>query len=163
MKLQVVLVVLTVEMVCGSRDVMTNLSIQFAKPLEACKKEMGLTETVLKDFYNFWIEDYEFTDRNTGCAILCMSKKLELMDGDYNLHHGKAHEFARKHGADETMAKQLVDLIHGCSQSVATMPDECERTLKVAKCFIAEIHKLKWAPDVELLMAEVLNEVSWKS
>lgn len=60
---------------------------------------MDIPETVIQDFYNFWKEGYELTNRQMGCAILCMSSKLELIDGEMNLHHGNAQEFAKKHGA----------------------------------------------------------------
>nr|AAP57467.1 Grp1-pheromone binding protein [Agrotis ipsilon] len=143
-----------------SQEIIKNLSLQFAKPLEDCKKEMDLSDTVITDFYNFWKEGYEFTNRQFGCAILCLSSKLELLDQDLKLHHGKAQEFAKKHGADEAMAKQLVDMIHSCSQSTPDVADDpCMKTLNVAKCFVAKIHDLKWAPSMDLIMGEVLAEV----
>nr|AGS41497.1 pheromone binding protein [Xestia c-nigrum] len=143
-----------------SQEVIKNLSTHFAKPLEDCKKEMDLPESVTTDFYNFWKEGYEFTNRQTGCAILCLSSKLELLDQELKLHHGKAQEFAMKHGADEAMAKQLVALIHGCSESTPDASDDpCMKTLTVAKCFKAKIHELNWAPSMELIVGEVLAEV----
>lgn len=60
---------------------------------------MELPESVTKDFMNFWKDDYQLTDRSTGCAIMCLSSKLDLLDAEYNLHHGNAQEFAKKHGA----------------------------------------------------------------
>ena len=58
------------------------------------------------------------------------------------------------------MAKQLVEMLHGCAQSTPDVADDpCMKTLNVAKCFKAKIHELNWAPDVELLMGEVLAEV----
>nr|Q27388.2 RecName: Full=Pheromone-binding protein; Short=PBP; Flags: Precursor [Heliothis virescens]CAA65604.2 pheromone binding protein [Heliothis virescens] len=144
----------------ASQDVMKNLSMNFAKPLEDCKKEMDLPDSVTTDFYNFWKEGYEFTNRHTGCAILCLSSKLELLDQEMKLHHGKAQEFAKKHGADDAMAKQLVDMIHGCSQSTPDATDDpCMKALNVAKCFKAKIHELNWAPSMELVVGEVLAEV----
>nr|BAG71416.1 pheromone binding protein [Mythimna separata] len=143
-----------------SQEIMKNLSINFAKPLEDCRKEMDLPDSVLTDFNNFWKEGYEFTNRQTGCAILCLSSKLELLDPEMKLHHGRAQEFAQKHGADEAMAKQLVDMLHSCMQ---TTPDDandpCLKTLKVVTCFKTKIHELKWAPSMDLIVGEVLAEV----
>nr|AAS55551.2 pheromone binding protein 2 [Spodoptera exigua] len=144
----------------ASQDVMKNLAINFAKPLDDCKKEMDLPDSVTTDFYNFWKEGYELTNRQTGCAILCLSSKLEILDQELNLHHGRAQEFAMKHGADETMAKQIVDMIHTCAQSTPDVAaDPCMKTLNVAKCFKLKIHELNWAPSMELIVGEVLAEV----
>lgn len=60
---------------------------------------MDLPESVTKDFMNFWKPDYQLTDRHTGCAIICLSSKLELLDESLNLHHGNAKDFAKNHGA----------------------------------------------------------------
>lgn len=48
--------------------------------------------------------------RKTGCAIICMSKKLDLIDGDGKLHHGNAQAYALKHGAGMELAKHLIKL-----------------------------------------------------
>uniref|UniRef100_A0AAU6ND19 PBP2 n=1 Tax=Mythimna loreyi TaxID=667449 RepID=A0AAU6ND19_9NEOP len=144
----------------SSQEIMKNLTIKFAKPLEDCKKEIDLPESVITDFKNFWKEGYEFTSRQTGCAILCLSSKLELLDQELKLHHGKAQEFAMKHGADEAMAKQLVDMIHSCVLSTPDdANDECSKALKVVSCFKKKIHDLNWAPDADLLVGEVLAEI----
>lgn len=66
---------------------------------------MELPESVTKDFMNFWKDDYQLTDRFTGCAIICLSSKLDLLDPEYNLHHGNTHEFAKKHGAGKFVRK----------------------------------------------------------
>lgn len=55
----------------------------------------------MADMYNYWKEDYALLNRDFGCAIICMSKKLNLIDPEGNLHHGNAAEFAKKHGAGE--------------------------------------------------------------
>lgn len=60
--------------------------------------------------------------------------------------------------SDDALAKQLVDLIHNCATLSPEIPDACERTLNIAKCFKAEIHKLDWAPDMEILVADILAE-----
>lgn len=62
--------------------------------------------------------------------------------------------------ADEAMAKQLVQMIHSCTESTPDVADDpCMKTLNVAKCFKAKIHDLNWAPPMELIIGEVLAEV----
>nr|AAD39444.1 pheromone binding protein [Ostrinia nubilalis]AAD39448.1 pheromone binding protein [Ostrinia nubilalis]ADT78491.1 pheromone binding protein 1 [Ostrinia nubilalis]BBB15972.1 pheromone binding protein-A [Ostrinia nubilalis]BBB15980.1 pheromone binding protein-A [Ostrinia nubilalis] len=142
-----------------SQDVMKQMTINFGKALDTCRKELDLPDSINADFYNFWKEGYELSNRHTGCAIMCLSSKLDLVDPEGKLHHGNTHEFAKKHGADDSMAKQLVELIHKCEGSVADDPDACMKVLNIAKCFKAEIHKLNWAPSMDLIVAEVLAEV----
>nr|AZK90260.1 pheromone-binding protein [Dioryctria abietella] len=141
----------------SSADIMKDLTANFGKALSECKKELDLPDSINADFYNFWKEDYELSNRFTGCAIMCLSTKLELVDSEGKLHHGNAHDFAKKHGADDDMAKQLVDLIHGCEKSVPPNEDACLNVLEIAKCFKKEIHKLNWAPDMDLIVGEVLG------
>ncbi|XP_059047144.1 pheromone-binding protein-like [Achroia grisella] len=143
----------------ASQDIMKKLTINFAKALETCKSELNLPESIYTDFYNFWKEEHEITNRLTGCAIQCLSTKLELVDVEGNLHHGNAQEFAKKHGADESMAKQLIDIIHNCENSGPPNDDKCLKVLDVVKCFKAEIHKLNWAPSTDLVVAELLAEL----
>lgn len=63
--------------------------------------QLSLPDSVDVDFGNFWKEDYEVTNRFTGCAIICLSTKLELISPDGTLHHGNTQEFAKKHGAGQ--------------------------------------------------------------
>nr|QJZ31461.1 pheromone binding protein 1 [Phauda flammans] len=142
----------------GSQDIMKDLTIQFGKALSTCKKELDLPDTIMADFKNFWNDGYELSNRFTGCAIMCLSSKLDLLDPEGKLHHGNAQEFAMKHGADATMAKQLTDLIHNCEKSITPTEDDCINVLEVAKCFKAEIHKLNWAPNMDLIVGELLAE-----
>nr|P18959.1 RecName: Full=Pheromone-binding protein; Short=PBP; Flags: Precursor [Manduca sexta]AAA29325.1 pheromone-binding protein precursor [Manduca sexta] len=161
MKVAVVAIVvyLAVGNVDSSPDVMKNLCLNFGKALDECKAEMNLSDSIKDDFANFWVEGYEVSNRDTGCAILCLSKKLDMIDPDGKLHHGNAMEFAKKHGADEAMAKQLLDIIHNCENSTPPNDDACLKTLDIAKCFKKEIHKLNWAPNMDLVVGEVLAEV----
>ncbi|CAB3219685.1 unnamed protein product [Arctia plantaginis] len=158
-RLAILVVVCLTIRVDSSQEVMKQMSINFGKPLEACRKEMDIPETVMQDFYNFWKEGYELKNRDMGCAILCVTAKLELLDSDLNLHRGNAQDFARKHGADDAMAKQLVDIIHNCAATSPEAPDDpCQKTLNTAICFKAEIHKLNWAPSIDLVVGEMLAE-----
>lgn len=47
---------------------------------------------------NFWKEGYEIKSREAGCAIMCLSKKLEVIDPEGKLHKGKTTEFIVAHG-----------------------------------------------------------------
>nr|AFD34179.1 pheromone binding protein 3 [Argyresthia conjugella] len=143
----------------SSKDVMKDLAENFGKALGVCMKELDLPDEVMTDFYNFWKEDFKLTNRFTGCAIMCLSSKLDLLDPDGNLHHGNAKDFAMKHGADDGMAAQLVTLIHGCEKSAPENPDPCLKVLSIANCFKDKIHELKWAPNDVVAMAEVLADV----
>lgn len=60
---------------------------------------------------------------------------------------------------DETMAQQLIDIVHGCEKSTPANDDKCIWTLGVATCFKAEIHKLNWAPSMDVAVGEILAEV----
>ncbi|XP_048483883.1 general odorant-binding protein 1 isoform X1 [Plutella xylostella] len=124
-----------------------------------CNKDLQISNEVMQDFYNFWREDYELVNREMGCVLMCMAARLDLVTEDLKMHHGNAHEFAKKHGADDTMAKQLVTIIHECEQGAASVPDECARTLEMAKCFKTRIHELKWAPSMEVVLEEVITEL----
>nr|AAF06126.1 pheromone binding protein [Argyrotaenia velutinana] len=142
----------------SSQDVIKGMTLNFRKGLDECKKEMNLPDSINADFYNFWKDDHVLSNRDTGCAIMCLSSKLELVS-DGKLHHGNTFDYAKQHGADETVAQQLVDLIHSCEKSLPDLEDPCMKVLEWAKCFKTEIHKLNWAPSVEVLAAEMLAEV----
>nr|Q95VF0.1 RecName: Full=Pheromone-binding protein 2; Short=PBP 2; Flags: Precursor [Epiphyas postvittana]AAL09026.1 pheromone binding protein [Epiphyas postvittana] len=141
-----------------SQDVVKDMSLNFRKGLDACKKELNLPDTINSDFNRFWNDDHVVTNRDTGCAIMCLSSKLELVS-DTGLHHGNTLEYAKQHGADDTVAQQIVDLLHSCAQAVPDLEDPCLKVLEWAKCFKAEIHKLNWAPSAEVMAAEMLAEV----
>nr|AEZ52490.1 pheromone binding protein [Orthaga achatina] len=143
----------------SSADIIRDMTVNFGKALDTCKTELDLPESINADFNNFWKEGYELNNRLTGCAIMCLASKLDLLDPTGSLHHGNANEFAKKHGADEAMAKQLVDLIHGCEKSAEPDKDACVTALNIAKCFKVEIHKLNWAPSMDLIVGEMLAEV----
>ncbi|XP_061720737.1 pheromone-binding protein 1-like [Cydia pomonella] len=148
------------KLVDSSEQVLTDMSTNFVKALDECKKEEGLPDTITADFIHFWKEDYALTSRLTGCAILCLSKKLEIVDPDLELHHGNTKEFAMKHGADEELAMDLVTIIHDCGNSIQPNDDQCVKVLEWAKCFKVEIHKKGMAPSVEIAVGEVLAEIA---
>nr|QLI62029.1 pheromone-binding protein 3 [Streltzoviella insularis] len=143
----------------SSAETMKNISSGFIKVLDECKQELNLGEHILNDFYHFWKEEYSLLNRETGCAIICMSKKLDLLDPDGNLHHGNAKEFAMKHGAEDEVASKLITLIHECEKQHTAVEDECLRKLEVAKCFRSGIHQLNWAPNMDVIVTEVLTEM----
>ncbi|XP_063374913.1 general odorant-binding protein 1-like [Cydia amplana] len=141
-----------------SAEIMKKLTTGFATALDKCKTELNVQENIMQDFYNFWREDFELLNRDTGCVILCMALKFDLIDEDAKLHHKNAHEFAKTHGADDDLAKQLVTMIHECEKA-NTEADDCIRALEIAKCFRTKIHGLKWAPSMETVLEEVMTEV----
>lgn len=55
----------------------------------------------MQDMFNFWREEYELVNRELGCMILCMAGKLGLVGDDQKMHHGKAEDYAKSHGAGE--------------------------------------------------------------
>lgn len=61
--------------------------------------KLNLGDHIIQDFYNYWREEYDLVHAETGCAIMCMASKLDLITDDRKLHHGNAHEFAKSHGA----------------------------------------------------------------
>nr|AEO91540.1 pheromone binding protein 2 [Leguminivora glycinivorella] len=141
-----------------SAEIMKKLTTGFAMALDKCKTELGIQDNITQDFFNFWREDYELLNRDTGCMIMCMALKFDLIDEDSKLDHKNAHEFAKTHGADDDLAKQLVTMIHECEKQ-NTEADDCIRTLNIAKCFRTKIHGLKWAPSMETVLEEVMTEV----
>ncbi|XP_048004792.1 pheromone-binding protein 1-like [Leguminivora glycinivorella] len=142
----------------SSKEVLHKMSTHFKEALDDCKKELNSPESVQKDFDFFWQDDYVVTNRETGCAVMCLSHKLEIVDPDLNLQHGNAKDFALKHGADEALAQELVKIIHTCGEG-AYDPDSCTMVLNWVNCFKAEIHKKGMAPPVDVIMGELVAEV----
>ncbi|GBP25926.1 Pheromone-binding protein [Eumeta japonica] len=70
-----------------------------AKAATSRVKSLDLHEDAYNHLKNYWDEKFELVNRDFGCLIICMSKKLDLIDEDGKLHHGKAKEFATAHGA----------------------------------------------------------------
>nr|AAB36114.1 pheromone binding protein, PBP [Lymantria dispar, Peptide, 145 aa] [Lymantria dispar] len=143
-----------------SKDVMHQMALKFGKPIKLCQQELGADDSVVKEFLDFWKDGYVMKDRQTGCMLICMAMKLELLDSAMEIHHGSTFAFAKAHGADEAMAQQIIDIVHGCTTTypAAETNDPCQRAVNVAMCFKADVHKLNWAPDVELLVADFLAE-----
>ncbi|XP_022817853.1 general odorant-binding protein 1-like [Spodoptera litura] len=144
--------------VLGSQDLMVKMTKGFTRVVDDCKTELNVGDHIMQDMYNYWREDYQLINRDMGCMLLCMAKKLDLMD-DQTMHHGKTEDFAKSHGADDDVAKKLVSVIHECEQQHAGIADDCMRVLEVAKCFRTKIHELKWAPSIEVIMEEVMTAV----
>ncbi|XP_050668364.1 general odorant-binding protein 1-like [Leptidea sinapis] len=143
----------------ASQDIMKNLTKGFGKMLDACKNELNLGDHIIQDFYNYWKEEYALVNRDVGCAIICMAAKHDLITDDMKLHHGNTHEFAKSHGADDEVAKQIVAMIHDCETSHASNNDDCSKTLEIAKCFRTKIHELKWAPSMEDIIEEIMTDI----
>nr|URZ86306.1 pheromone binding protein 1.2 [Grapholita funebrana] len=142
----------------ASKEVLHKMSNHFKEALDDCKKELNLPESIQRDFDMFWHDEYVVTNRETGCAIMCLSHKLEIVDPDLSLQHGNAKDFAMKHGADETLATELVAIINKCGEG-AYDDDRCTMVLNWANCFKAEIHKKGMAPPVDVVIGELVAEV----
>nr|AGI37364.1 pheromone binding protein 2 [Cnaphalocrocis medinalis] len=157
------MVVVTVVMMSvnveSSQTLLKDMTKNFLKAYGQCQKELGLPDSTATELMNFWKEGYEIKSREAGCAIMCLSKKLEVIDPEGKLHKGKTTEFIVAHGTDEATAHKLIDILHACMQSVTPSEDHCLMSLQVAMCFKAEIHKLGWAPDTELLFEEMVAEM----
>uniref|UniRef100_A0A2A4K016 Pheromone binding protein 2 n=1 Tax=Heliothis virescens TaxID=7102 RepID=A0A2A4K016_HELVI len=141
----------------SSKELLTKMTGGFTKVVDHCKTELNVGDHIMQDMYNFWREEYQLVNRDLGCMIMCMTAKLDLVGDDQKMHHGKAEEFAKSHGADDALAKQLVGLIHACETQHQAIEDHCSRTLEVAKCFRTKIHELKWAPSMEVIMEEIMT------
>lgn len=61
--------------------------------------------------------------------------------------------------ADENLAKQLTDILHNCEKTAPPHDDNCIKVLGVANCFKTEIHKLQWAPSMDVIVGEMLAEI----
>ncbi|CAG9564369.1 unnamed protein product [Danaus chrysippus] len=142
----------------ASQEIMKKLTTGFAKAMEECKAELNLGDHIIQDFMNYWREEYELLNRDTGCAIMCMASKHDLVTEDMKIHHENAHEFAKSHGADDDLAKQLVQMIHDCEKQFTDITDDCSKTLEISKCFRTKIHELKWAPSMETILEELMIE-----
>ncbi|CAH0724112.1 unnamed protein product, partial [Brenthis ino] len=140
-------------------ETLRSITGSFLKVLEECRKELTIGDNVLADMYYFWKQDRALMHRDTGCAIVCMSQKLNLLDDSGKLHHGNAHEFALRHGAADDMAAKLVSTVHACEEQHLSEEDKCLRALEVAKCFKTAMHEINWAPKVDVVITEILTEV----
>nr|QEI46783.1 pheromone-binding protein 2 [Galleria mellonella]UFQ90314.1 pheromone binding protein 2 [Galleria mellonella]WCC59932.1 pheromone binding protein 3 [Galleria mellonella] len=142
-----------------SREVLRYITTGFLKTLDDCKHELNLSDHIITDLYHYWKQEYDMLDKDVGCVILCMSKKLNLVDTSGRLHHGSAKDFAVQHGAAESVADKLVEMLHECEKQSLTIEDSCVRTLEVAKCFRTNIRDLDWSPKVDVIVSEILTVV----
>nr|WQS23340.1 odorant-binding protein 26 [Diaphania glauculalis] len=154
--LRVVLVMMATGGVWSSQDILHKLTVTFGKEVDACKNELKLPDTMAQEFYNFWKPDYQTSDPQVGCVMICISQKHNLIASNGTMHHENAQDYVKRHGGDETLAKQLVEMMHACENSVPATDQHCQRALSIGMCFKAEIHKQNWAPDPELVLAEVI-------
>nr|QEI46784.1 pheromone-binding protein 3 [Galleria mellonella] len=144
----------------SSAEVVKKLSVTFAKAMDACKKELNVGDHILQEMQNFWREEYDLVHRDTGCMLTCMAAKHDLIViTEDRMHHENAHAFAKAHGADDDLAKQIVTMLHDCESDNPQQEDFCLRALAVAKCFKTKIHALKWAPSMEELLSEVMSDM----
>ncbi|CAB3244421.1 unnamed protein product [Arctia plantaginis] len=143
---------------CCIRRKMRQMTIP-ADCIDSSQYALGIGDSIVQEFYGYWREDYALVNRDMGCMIICMASKLDLLNDEMKMHHGNAHEFAKAHGADDDTAKQIVTILHECESSPSTEDDPCLRALEISKCFRSRIHELKWAPNMEVVLEEVMTGV----
>ncbi|KAI5637918.1 PBP/GOBP family domain-containing protein [Phthorimaea operculella] len=155
----IVVVAVGIKHVESSSETMKAITSGFMKALDECRHELNLSDHVIRDLYFYWKEDYTLLERETGCAIVCMSHKLNILDSSGKLHHGNTKEFAMSHGAADDIASQLVASLHECESKLLDIEDTCMRALEVAKCFRTSIDKLNWTPKMDVIITEVLTDI----
>nr|QEL50338.1 pheromone binding protein 2 [Maruca vitrata]QEL50345.1 pheromone binding protein 2 [Maruca vitrata] len=151
-----VMMTVTVE---SSQVLLKDMTKNFLKAYEQCQQELKLPDSTAKELMYFWKEGYEVKSREAGCTILCLSKKLEILDPEGKLHKGKTADFIKQHGSDDETANKVIDILHTCEANVTPNEDHCLLALDVALCFKNEIHKLNWAPDPEVIFEELMAEL----
>nr|BAG71419.1 pheromone binding protein [Diaphania indica] len=143
-----------------SQTLLKDMTKNFLKAYEQCQQELSLPESTAKELMFFWKDGYEVSSREAGCTILCLSKKMDLIDPEGKLHKGKSADFVKQHGTDDETANKVVDILHTCESNAAPNDDHCMVALAVALCFKKEIHNLNWAPDPEVILEELMAEMS---
>nr|BBB15990.1 pheromone binding protein-D [Ostrinia latipennis] len=151
----VICLVVNLNTVMSSEEVMTKMGVTFFNVLEECKKELQVTTNINHGLVKFWSQGAA-PDRELGCVFLCMAHKKDLLEEQKRLHHENAHQFAKGHGADDDKATEIVGLLHECEQQFITITDDCSRALEVARCFQAHMQRLQWAPSMEVMVEEIL-------
>nr|QRF70946.1 general odorant-binding protein [Semiothisa cinerearia] len=157
LKMKCVLALLMVAVVCqmaaGTAEVMSHVAAHFGKALNECREESGLSPNILEEFHHFWSEDFEVVHRELGCALICMSNKLTLLQDDVRMHHLNMHDYVKSFPKGDVLSAKLVELIHNCEKQYNEIPDDCDRVVKVAACFKDDAKKAGIAPEVAMIEA----------
>nr|CAJ2313457.1 General odorant-binding protein 2 [Metisa plana] len=140
----------------GTAEVMSHVTAHFGKALQECREESGLTEDVMEEFHHFWRKDFEVVHRELGCAIICMSTKLSLLNEDTRMHHENMDDYVKSFPEGEVLSRRMVEMIHACEKKYDDMTDDCERVVKTAACFKADCQAAGIAPEVAMI--EVVME-----
>ncbi|KAL0870205.1 hypothetical protein ABMA27_006346 [Loxostege sticticalis] len=109
--------------------------------------QLNLGQDVLTDFLYYWQEDRQFTNKQVGCTVICVSKKLNLLDKAGRLSQPDAEAYVKTAGGDENLAKYLVYLYQSC-QKVVNETEPCENALQTTNCFRKAVQRAKYSPDV---------------
>nr|AEB54590.1 OBP15 [Helicoverpa armigera] len=142
-----------------SKHPMPYITSRFVKVLEECQHELKLNEHILEHLFHFWKLEYSLLGKDPGCAIICMSTKLDLLDLYGRMHRGNAAEFAKKHAAGDEVPSKIVTIIHFCQKKHEQDGDECLQVLEVATCCRTGLHDLNWQHQVEVIVPDVLTEI----
>ncbi|XP_070154991.1 odorant binding protein 2 [Polyergus mexicanus] len=80
--------------------------------------------------------------RKLGCAIVCVLKKENLMEGS-NIKEGKVHAKINKEAAGSPKEGQIHKVARDCMKEVRNITEECEKGFTLFTCVIKAAHKLQ--------------------
>nr|ALM04194.1 GOBP1 [Maruca vitrata] len=152
------LVLCLAALVEADHKIMTDITLGFGQALEHCREESGLTEDKMEEFFHIWHPEFQFLDRELGCALRCMSRYFNLLTDTNKLHHENTDKFIRSFPNGEALASVLVGLIQECEREHEHEADACARALQIGRCVRDACLARRLAPAMELLLAEFIMQ-----
>ncbi|XP_014368562.2 general odorant-binding protein 2 [Papilio machaon] len=139
----------------ATAEIMSHVTAHFGQTLEECREESGLTTDMMAAFAHYWSEDFgkATVPREFGCALICMSHKLSLLQHDVRLHRLNMDDYIRSFPNGDLLSKKMVDMIHECEQQHDTVDDDCERIVNVSLCFRSTAQREGIAPNLAMVEA----------
>ncbi|XP_028175120.1 pheromone-binding protein-like [Ostrinia furnacalis] len=131
--------------------VLKTASISYGRKVYPCLQELHLGEDILTDLLNYWKEDYEFTNKDIGCAVICVHQKLHLLDTTGGLDPPHTQAFVQAAGGDVSMGKYVSYLYKSC-EKVANATDPCVKALEATNCFRKAVHRAQWSPNKPIVI-----------
>ncbi|CAD0202893.1 unnamed protein product [Chrysodeixis includens] len=126
--------------------VMRSVTASVGDVVLECQNEMHFDNVVIHDLVNIWTESNELLNPETGCVMLCVLVKMELVDHGGKVQKAESDAFLRAMGADDRIAGKLVELFELCQRATSRIKDMCEFALQMTKCFRYGIFELRWVP-----------------
>nr|UVB79188.1 general odorant-binding protein 1 [Heortia vitessoides] len=142
----------------ADHKLMTDLTLGFGQALDHCRKESGLTEEQMEEFFHFWSEDFQMVHRELGCAMSCMSHYFNLVSDVNRMHHENTKQFIKSFSNGEQLADLLITIVHDCEKQFEHEQDNCWRVLHIAQCFREQCNARNLAPTMEMLLAEFIMQ-----